>query len=123
MTVSLRAMSAGEGYRYLLDSVAVADGPRDRSLPLAAYYAQTGTPPGRWLGSGLTTVGLESGDVVTEGQLAWLLGAGRHPLTGEALGTAFPNYKSRGERVAARVASLDAGLGREQGAASRQRIE
>ena len=101
MTVSLRAMSAGDGYRYLTASVAVADGPRDRSLPLAEYYAQTGTPPGRWLGAGLAALGLEPGDEVTEDQMARLLGAGRDPVTGDALGQAFPQYKRRAERVGA----------------------
>ena len=48
MTVSMRAMSAGDGYRYLTGSVIVGDGPRDRSLPLVEYYAQSGTPAGRW---------------------------------------------------------------------------
>ena len=123
MTVSLRAMSAGDGYRYLTASVAVADGPRDRSLPLAEYYAQTGTPPGRWLGAGLAALGLEPGDVVTEDQMARLLGAGRDPVTGDALGQAFPQYKRRAERVGARVASLDGGLGTEQRASAVQRIE
>lgn len=53
MTVSMRVMSAGDGYKYLLRSVAAGDGDRSLSTPLTRYYAEEGTPPGRWLGSGL----------------------------------------------------------------------
>ena len=55
--------------------------------------------------------------------MARLLGAGRDPVTGDALGQAFPQYKRRAERVGARVASLDGGLGTEQRASAVQRIE
>ena len=34
MTVSMRVMSAGDGYKYLLKTVAVADGDRPLSTPL-----------------------------------------------------------------------------------------
>jgi hypothetical protein len=34
MTVSMRVMSAGDGYRYLLKTVAAADGDRPLSTPL-----------------------------------------------------------------------------------------
>lgn len=44
MTVSMRVMSAGDGYKYLLRSVAAADGDRSLSTPLTRYYAETGTP-------------------------------------------------------------------------------
>jgi len=33
MTVSMRLMSAGDGYRYLLKTVAAGDGERDLSTP------------------------------------------------------------------------------------------
>lgn len=54
MTVSMRVMSAGDGYKYLLRTVAAGDGDRSLSTPLTRYYAEAGTPPGRWLGSGVT---------------------------------------------------------------------
>lgn len=44
VTVSMRVMSAGDGYRYLLRSVAAADGDRALSTPLTRYYAEEGTP-------------------------------------------------------------------------------
>ena len=53
--MSISRLSAGAGYRYLLKNIAVGDidlGPRLRLTP-TAYYAATGNPPGRWLGTGL----------------------------------------------------------------------
>lgn len=43
MTVSMRVMSAGDGYKCLLRSVAAADGDRSLSTPLTRYYAEEGT--------------------------------------------------------------------------------
>lgn len=88
----MRVMSAGEGYRYLLRSVATGDGDRSLSTLLTRYYAEAGTPPGAWTGSGLTGLGerrMEVGSEVTEAQLALLMGQGRHPVTGEPLGRAL----------------------------------
>lgn len=47
MTVSMRVMSAGDGYEYLLRTVAAGDGDRDLSTPLTRYYTEEGTPRGR----------------------------------------------------------------------------
>ena len=40
MTVSIRRMKLGDGYRYLIESVARGDGTGDPSSPLTRYYAQ-----------------------------------------------------------------------------------
>src|SRR5680860_320517 len=77
MTVSMRKMSAGKGYEYLLRSVAAGDENRALTTPLTRYYAETGTPPGRWMGSGLGEFGqgqIVEDSVVTQSQLALLLG-------------------------------------------------
>ena len=58
MTVSMRVMSSGDGFRYLLKSVAVGDGDRLLSTPLTRYYTEGGTPPGRWMGSALGPLGM-----------------------------------------------------------------
>lgn len=42
----MRVMSAGDGYKYLLRSIAAADGDRSLSTPLTRYYEQTETPWG-----------------------------------------------------------------------------
>lgn len=49
MTVSVRVMSAGDGYKYLLRTVAAGDGDWSLSTPLTRYYAEQGSPPGRWI--------------------------------------------------------------------------
>ena len=46
MTVSMRVMSAGDGYKYLLRTVAAADGDRALSTPLTRYYVEAGAPWG-----------------------------------------------------------------------------
>ena len=40
MTVSMRVMSAGDGYKYLLKTVAAADGDRSLSTPLTRYFIE-----------------------------------------------------------------------------------
>ncbi|MGH9128907.1 MAG: hypothetical protein ACRDY2_08065 [Acidimicrobiales bacterium] len=51
--ISMRRMSLGAGYRYLIGSVAVGDGAPERTNNLTRYYASSGTPPGVFMGSGL----------------------------------------------------------------------
>lgn len=126
VTVSMRRMSAGSGYRYLLKSVAAGDGNRARSTPLTRYYEEAGTPPGRWLGSGLRAFGdgqLRPGMEVTEEQLALLIGMGRDPVTGGQLGRAYPAYTRLSERISERVEALDSGMTAEDCAAETTRIE
>ncbi|MEN8602901.1 MobF family relaxase [Microbacterium rhizosphaerae] len=104
----MRVMSAGDGYKYLLRTVVAGDGARSLSTPLTRYYNEEGTPPGRWIGSGVSSLSssLHVGDIVTESQLQLLIGMGRHPLSGEPLGRAYPHYGSDPK---------------DEGAASRQR--
>jgi conjugative relaxase-like TrwC/TraI family protein len=110
VTVSMRVMSAGNGYKYLLRTVAAGDGDRSLSTPLTRYYNVEGTPPGRWMGSGLPALGtgqITSGDEVSEAQLQLLVGMGRDPVTGAPLGRAYPVYKTVAQRVEERTATLD----------------
>ena len=113
MTVSMRVMSAGDGYKYLLKTVAAADGDRPLSTPLTRYFIEEGTPPGRWLGKGVASLGkgeLVVGDQVSEAQLQLLMGMGHDPITNAPLGRAFPAYKDAPKRIEARIAKLDATL-------------
>ena len=126
MTVSMRVMSAGDGYKYLLRTVATGDVNRSLSTPLTRYYNAEGTPPGRWMGAGLPALGdgsLTAGSAVSEAQLQLLIGMGRDPLTGQPLGRAYPVYKSQDERVADRVKTLDPNLSLADKAAAITQIE
>ncbi|WP_187702167.1 MobF family relaxase [Dietzia sp. CQ4] len=103
--MSLRAVHAGTGYQYLLRSVATHDAD-PQGLALSDYYAAKGTPPGRWIGSGLqglNSQSVASGATVTEAQMAALYGEGMHPDTDQMmadgkllaackLGRSFPLY-------------------------------
>jgi conjugative relaxase-like TrwC/TraI family protein len=113
MTVSMRVMSAGDGYRYLLKSVAAGDGDRSVSTPLTRYYAEAGSPPGFWLGSGITGFGtgnLATGSKVSEQQLQLLVGMGRDPLTGAPLGRAYQQFAPVADRVEERTRRLSPSL-------------
>jgi hypothetical protein len=63
--ISLRKMTLGSGYRYLMGSVAAGGGRRPRTTSLSAYYAESGTPPGVFLGAGLRS--LDAGRGVEKG--------------------------------------------------------
>lgn len=90
--MSIRRMTLGSGYRYLMASVARGDAAGRTASPLAAYYTEPGTPPGRFLGAGLA--GLESGrgitlgSTVSEEHLWRMLGMLQDPVTGDPLGRA-----------------------------------
>ncbi|WP_292698603.1 relaxase domain-containing protein, partial [Microbacterium sp. 69-10] len=112
MTVSMRVMSAGDGYKYFARTIVAGDGDRSLSTSLTRYYAEQGTPPGFWLGSAVSFLGTETarlmeGDPVSEPQLQLLIGMGRDPITSNPLGRAYPVYAPVAERVAERVATLD----------------
>ncbi|MCK3769777.1 relaxase domain-containing protein [Microbacterium aerolatum] len=121
----MRVLSAGEGYRYLLKSIAAGDGDRDVASSLTRYYTEAGTPPGFWLGSGLVGLGegvLAAESVVSEEQLRRLLGHGQHPVTGEQLGRAYFAFKPMSERIATRAAKLPDGLPADEREARVERI-
>jgi conjugative relaxase-like TrwC/TraI family protein len=88
--ISLRRVSLGGGYRYLIDSVAAGDGNPEPSKGLAHYYASTGTPPGVFLGAGLADLdggrGIDKGSKVSEEHLFNMLVALSDPVSGEPLG-------------------------------------
>jgi len=114
VTVSMRVMSAGDGYKYLLKSVAAGDRDRSLSTPLTRYYTEAGTPPGYWMGSGLGRLGhgeLVGGAPVSEAQLQLLIGMGHDPITGDPLGRAYQQFASVAERIGQRVNALNSELG------------
>jgi len=84
--ISIRRISLGGGFRYLMESVAAGDGASERSGGLARYYASSGTPPGVWVGAGLADlgdgIGVRAGVVVAEEQLRAMLGELADPISG-----------------------------------------
>ncbi|WP_372461860.1 MobF family relaxase [Antribacter soli] len=128
VTVTIRKMSAGNGYEYLLKAVRNADLDRPTPAPggvpaaewvdpVVAYYAEAGTPPGFWLGAAVRDLGdgeLAPGDPVTATHLQRLLGVGVDPVTAEPLGRRYPKYRPVGERITERSAQLDPGLSPEE---------
>ncbi|MFE1199728.1 MobF family relaxase [Streptomyces olivaceoviridis] len=78
MTVDIRVIRAGQMYRYCLRETVVGDGRRPACTPLREAQEQAGVPAGRWMGRGLTVLGLTPGEEVTEAQLR-NLERGRHP--------------------------------------------
>ena len=98
--MTIRRLSIGSGYKYLLKSIAMGDGPEGTDMSdLVRYYSETGTPPGVFLGAGL--VGLDTGRGVAVGQsvtaenLKRMLQDCADPITGEVLGR-VPSTKSVG---------------------------
>ncbi len=98
--MTIRRLSIGSGYKYLLKSIAVGDGPEgaDRS-DLVRYYSESGTPPGVFLGAGLISLdsgrGVAVGQSVTAENLQRMLQDCADPITGEVLGR-VPGAKAVG---------------------------
>ncbi|MHB1087571.1 MAG: MobF family relaxase [Acidimicrobiales bacterium] len=98
--MTIRRLSIGAGYKYLLKSIAVGDGPEgtDKS-DLVRYYSETGTPPGVFLGAGLVGLnnglGVAGGQSVTAENLQRMLQDCADPITGEVLGR-VPSTKAVG---------------------------
>ncbi|TDD60014.1 conjugal transfer protein, partial [Kribbella antibiotica] len=111
--LSIHRLTAGDGYKYLLRHIASADIDGRMATPLTAYYAATGYPPGRWLGSGLVGLGdgqLVAGSEVSEAQMEALYGRAEDPLTDRTLGQPYRVYKSPTSRIDEQTRVLDPGL-------------
>lgn len=96
MTATLHKLTGGSGYTYLTRQVASADSTERGRNSLADYYSAKGESPGRWIGSGLGSLGdtgqqhtssptahqlwaVHAGSEVSEPQMAALFGEGLHP--------------------------------------------
>jgi conjugative relaxase-like TrwC/TraI family protein len=88
--LSIRRISLGGGFRYLMESVAAGDTGTKPAGGLAAYYAASGTPAGRFLGIGLADldggIGVAAGSEVSEEHLRRMLGEMCDPVNGEPVG-------------------------------------
>lgn len=86
--MSVARLSAQSGLKYLFKTTMMDDlqiPPTDATT----YYMKAGTPPGRWLGSGLSGINRVSGDVVTETDAKALFDYAVHPDTGVPLGRTY----------------------------------
>ena len=82
MTVSISRMNI----EYYLSTTMQGDGALKEVRDLTSYYVESGAPPGRWLGAGLDSLGLESGQTVKKRHARKLFEELRDPITGVALG-------------------------------------
>ena len=95
--MSIRRMSLGAGYRYLMSTVARGDVDAPARSPMVGYYSGEGTPPGVLPGRGLAGLadgrGVAAGSIVSPEQLERMLLRLADPVTGQALGRA-PKHHS-----------------------------
>ncbi|KRE65670.1 hypothetical protein ASG92_16960 [Arthrobacter sp. Soil736] len=85
MTMSIARLSAQAGLKYLFKTTMMDDltiAPPDATT----YYMKSGTPPGRWVGSGLDGINRTIGDAVTETDAKAIFDLAVHPDTGTHLG-------------------------------------
>lgn len=99
--MGMHKLVTGDGYRYLTRQVAAGDGRLAPGDGLSSYYAATGAPQGRWVGTGLLGLGvgrdrIRPGALVDEASMAALFGTGHDPITREALGRAYAPGSVRG---------------------------
>lgn len=128
--ISIERLHAGDSYQYLLRSVADGEGHKlgPAASPMTRYYTEAGTPPGRWMGSGLAGLGcgrgLAADSTVTAAAMERLFKYGTDPVSGGALTRrSFNVPRSYAERVDARIAELPTGLGRGHRAAAIEAIK
>ncbi len=125
--MSLSRLSAGSGYKYLLRHTACGDTCREPGTALTAYYAASGYPAGRWLGTGLAGLdsgkGLATGTVVSEEAMAALYGTGHDSVSSGPLGQACPAYRSVEDRIAGALTDLPTDLPDAERKARRAEIE
>jgi conjugative relaxase-like TrwC/TraI family protein len=105
---------------------------QDTGVPaggLGSYYSVRGEAPGMWVGAVLAGLGLQVGGPVSEAQMTALFGRGCHPVTGDALGKAFPGVPAAsefrrlvGQRIAEELASGGRPAGERLPNATRARI-
>ncbi|PXX52776.1 conjugative relaxase-like TrwC/TraI family protein [Nocardia tenerifensis] len=115
--MSLAKIASGDGYEYYLRSVATNDANDRGTQDLSGYYSERGESPGRWWGAGLTAVGIEAGEQVTEAQMRALIGHGLHPNAFAMIRAAKAEQLRLGAKPkdARRFAEQQARLGRPYG--------
>lgn len=64
-----------------------------------AYYTAEGNPPGRWIGSGATALGLETGVAASKAEVRSLVNQQRDPKSGRLLGDAHSIIERADDRT------------------------
>ncbi|MBG0741302.1 relaxase domain-containing protein [Paeniglutamicibacter antarcticus] len=85
MTVSIARLTAHSGVKYLLKTTMHDDVPLTPG-DATGYYMKAGTPPGRWLGSGLAGISRSRLDLVTSDDASAVFTDANHPDTHQPLG-------------------------------------
>ncbi|WP_026268471.1 MobF family relaxase [Micromonospora sp. CNB394] len=93
--LTVTRISPGDGYRYVMEQVAAGRHdlrPLGDTGPTPYYINHTarGESPGWWAGNGAAVLGVSGW--VTEQQMRYLIGQGRHPTTGFRLGQKWRIY-------------------------------
>ncbi|MDQ0618082.1 MobF family relaxase [Arthrobacter globiformis] len=88
MTMSIARLSAQSGLKYLFKTTMMDDQlitPADTT----SYYMKSGTPQGRWIGSGLQGINRSAGAIVSETDAKALFDHATHPDHGTPLGRPY----------------------------------
>ncbi|WP_280465824.1 MobF family relaxase, partial [Nocardia brasiliensis] len=107
MTATIHKVAAGNGYQYYLRKVAANDVDARGRSDLADYYSAHGEAPGRWYGSGLTSLGINVGAEVAESQMNPLFGLGRQPDAEVIEGEVYEEQISLGAKHKEAVRAAD----------------
>ncbi|MEW1820399.1 MobF family relaxase [Arthrobacter sp. NPDC080031] len=83
--MSIARLSAQSGLRYLFKTT-MMDDRTVTPVDATSYYIKAGTPPGRWLGSGLPGINRITGNAVAETDAKAIYDHAVHPDTGTPLG-------------------------------------
>ena len=92
--MTIRKITAGDGYLYLIRQVAHGDTDPGAHHDAASYYTAEGNPPGRWTGRGAPLLGLD-GKQVTEEQMRALFGYGQHPDAEAIIASEVERFEAR----------------------------
>lgn len=112
--MSLAKLSGGDGFTYYMRNIASHDADERGMQHLADYYSERGESPGRWMGSGLGSLGIAQGERVLEPQMRALFGRGMHPNSEAIIAKLTAEKMSEGwsRRVARNYGVRMAHLGR-----------
>ncbi len=110
--MSIVKLTPGTVGDYLTRHVAALDSTELGRTKLADYYQVAGESPGRWMGSGLSGLGMKPGDEVTAEQMKYLFEQGRHPLSYQLIEALGPDASGRDKARAIRLGQKFAEFGR-----------